>query len=56
MSVAFSNNFSRGSNLLLAQCRLLGEWEQDLPVRARLERRIGGDLARKLLYALVRPV
>ena len=55
MSVALPNDFSKGSRLLLAQCRFFAEWERGRPVGERLEAQLGRDLARKLLYALVRP-
>ena len=54
MSIAYSTNVGPGSRRLLAHCALMGRWERS-PARNQLEQQLGRDLARTLLYALVRP-
>lgn len=54
MSTAYSNNVGPGSRRLLAHCALMGRWERS-PARDQLDQQLGRDLARKLVYALVRP-
>jgi hypothetical protein len=54
MSIAYSNNVGRGSRRLLTHCALMGRWERS-GVQTQLEQQLGRDLARKLVYALVRP-
>jgi hypothetical protein len=54
MSVAVSKVHRKGSRLLLAHCLLFWDWDRT-SANERLEQQIGGDLARKLVYALARP-
>jgi hypothetical protein len=54
MSIAYSTNVGPGSRRLLAHCALMGRWERS-PARAQLEQQLGREMARKLVYALVRP-
>jgi len=54
MSAALSENLDRGSRLLLSHCRILATWDRS-PATDRLVDQLGGDLARKLVYALARP-
>jgi hypothetical protein len=54
VSIAYSNNVGRGSQRLLAHCALMGRWERS-PARDELEQALGRELARRLIFALVRP-
>ncbi len=55
MSYAIPDHQSRGTSLLLAHCRLLAAWERS-PAERRLEDKLGGDFARRLVRALARPM